>query len=167
MRPTKWTETAIKQAFDGFIEKHDRLPTREEMYKSAGQFPRPKSVEITLGITLGTYLELNYGEYLHRCKSRIYNKMTREYWIENFKQQYIKFGKPIKDEYNRLRDAKTPNSTTLTRIVGVVTWNDLLEYCGLQKDTTSHLTGEIVFEETLENYQKLSLKLQEVLQLLK
>lgn len=163
MRPTKWTEAAIKQAFDDFIEEHDRLPTREEMYeKHAGMFPRPNSIKLTMGITIGEYLELNYSEYLHRCQSRLYCKRTKESWVEDFKKQYIQYGAPIEDEYNRLRSPGTPNSQTLVKIVGVPTWNKLLKYCGLQKNKRTELTGEVVFEPTLENLQKLSKKLQEV-----
>lgn len=164
MRPTKWTETAIRQAFDGFISEHDRLPTRQEMYEEyAGKFPRPNSVKITLGVSIGEYLKMNYGEYLHRCQSRIYSRMTKEYWLESFKKQYIQFGKPIKDEYDKLRKAGTPNSKTLTKIIGVSTWDELLKYCGFQKDEKVKLTGEVVFDPTLENYQKLNSKLQEIL----
>ena len=165
MRPTKWTETAIKQAFDTFIKEHDRLPTREEMYKKyVGMFPRPKSVKITMGVTIGEYLELHYNKYLHRCQSRIYCKRTKEYWVENFKKQYTQFNKPQKDEYDKLRSSGTPNSKTLTRIVGVSTWSEFLEYCGFQKDDKVEIKGGIVFEPTLENLQKLSKKLQEILE---
>ena len=135
------------------------------MYKKyAGMFPRPNSVKITMGMTIGTYLELNYNEYLHRCQSRLYCKRTKEYWVENFKKQYIQFGKPTKEQYDKLRASGTPNSKTLTRIVGVSTWNKLLEHCGFQKDKKTELTGGIVFESTLENLQKLSKKLQEILE---
>ena len=42
MRPRKWTETTIKQAFDDFIEQYDRLPTRQEMY---GKYNKSSSVD--------------------------------------------------------------------------------------------------------------------------
>lgn len=165
MRPTKWTETAIKQAFDDFINEYDRLPTKQEMYeKYNGRFPRPLSVKITLGITLGEYLETNYTAFLHRCQSRIYGKMTKEYWVENFKSQYTNLGMPPKEEYDKHRDRNTPNSKTLTRIVGVPTWSELLICCGFYEDKNIELNGEIVFEETLENYQKLRKRLQQILE---
>ena len=163
MRPTKWTEIAIRQSFDAFIQEHGRLPTKEEMYKKyAGKFPRPNSVKITMGVTIGKYLELNYNEYLHRCESRIYSKRTKEYWVENFKKQYMQFGEPIKEDYDKLRASGTPNSKTLKKIVGVLTWNELLEYCGFHKNKKADLKGDVMFEPTLENLQKLSKKLQEI-----
>ena len=165
MRPTKWTKTAIRQAFDDFIKEHDRLPTKQEMYeKYKGMFPRPNSVKITMGMNIGEYFKLNYSQYLNRCQSRIYSRRTKEYWIENFKKQYTQFGEPVKEEFDKLRASGTPNSKTLTKIVGVSTWNELLEYCGFQKDKKIELQGEIVFEPTLENYQKLSKKLQEIVE---
>lgn len=164
MRPVKWTESAIKQAFDDFIKEYDRLPTSQEMYgKYNGRFPRPLSVKICLGVTLGEYLETNYTTFRHRCQSRIYNKMTKEYWIDNFRMQYTKFGMPPKLEYDKLRDKDTPNSKTLTRIVGVSNWNQLLKICGFNSDNKPKLVGEMIFEETLENYQKLRKKLQSLL----
>lgn len=163
MRPTKWTENAIKQAFDDFVKEYDRLPTKQEMYgEYNGKFPRPLSVKITLGITLGEYLNANYSEYQHRCKSRVYGRMTEEYWLENFKMQYVKLGKPSNEEYDKHRDKGTPNSKTLTRIAGVNTWSEFLEKCGFGKKKTE-LTGGLAFDGTLESYRKLREKLQEII----
>ena len=164
MKPTKWTETAIKQAFDNFVNKYDRLPTKHEMYeKYKCEFPRPLSVKKSLGITIGEYLEKNYSTYLHKCQSRIYGRMSKEYWVEDFKKQYIQLNKPDREAYNKLRTPGTPSAITLTRIVGVPTWTDLLEYCGFPINKKVELKGEIIFEPTLENYQKLNEKLQEII----
>lgn len=168
MRTRKWTETAIKLVFDDFIKEHDRLPTKYEMYeKYSGKFPRPLSIKLTTGITIGEYFRLYYPTYLNRCQSRVYGKQTKEYWIENFSQQYAQLGEPPKDEYDKLRASGTPNSKTLTRIVGVSTWSELLNYCGFQKDKKRELEVELIFEETLENYQKLDKTLKDFLATLK
>lgn len=164
MRPTKWTETAIRQAFDGFVEQYGRLPTKHEMYeKYNGKFPRPLSVKITLGISLGKYLEENYTIYMKRKQARIYGVMPDEYWIEDFKEQYLKYGCPIESEYNKIRNPKTPNTQTLAKMIGVTTWVEVLNFCGFKKDEPTELTGEVVFQETLENYQALNDKLQDFL----
>ena len=162
MRPTKWTKSAIKQAFDDFIKQHDRLPTKQEMYdEDNGKFPRPLSAKLTLGITLGEYLQTNYTTYLYKCQSRIYGKMTKEYWIEDFKKQYIQYGRPVETEYNKLRNSNTPNTQTLAKIINVNTWGELLDYCGFTKEEQTKLSGELIFEGTLENYQKINDKLQD------
>lgn len=159
----RWTETAIKQAFDSFIKKHDRLPTRKEMYvKYAKAFPRPNSIKTTMGMTIGEYFKLNYNEYLRRCDSNLYGRRTKEYWIDDFKKQFVQLGEPTELQYNKLRAEKTPNSITLTKIAGVSTWRELLKFCELQRDRRVKLEGSVVFEPTLENYQKLSSKLQEI-----
>lgn len=164
MRPRKWTETAIQQAFDNFIKQYDRLPTKQEMYKKYnGEFPRPLSVKLALGITIGEYFKLNYPTYLNRCQSKIYGKMPKEYWINNFKEQYAKLNHPIESEYNALREPKTPNTQTLAKIIGVSTWEEVLNYCGFEKDIKVELRSELDFEETLDSYQKLNSKLQEIL----
>ncbi len=163
MRPRKWTETAIKQAFDDFIRQYDRLPTKQEMYeKYNGKFPRPISVKLTLGITLDKYLQLNYTTHYKRKQARIYGVMPDEYWIEDFKRQYIEYNYPVECIYNKLRKPQTPNTETLAKIIGVTTWCEVLAYCGFEEEKTV-LHGELIFEETLENYQKLNTKLQKIL----
>ena len=158
----KWTEKAIKQAFDDFVQRYNRLPTKHEMYeKYNGKFPRPLSVKLTLGITLDKYLQLNYTAYYKRKQARVYGVMPNEYWIEDFKKQYIKYNCPIEKEYNKLRNPKTPNTETLAGIIGVKTWMEVLKYCGFIKNI--ELKGELVFEETLENYQTLNVKLQKLI----
>lgn len=159
----KWTETAIRRAFDDFIKQYDRLPTKQEMYeKYNGKFPRPLSVKLTLGITLDKYLQINYTTYYKRKQVGVYGMMPNEYWIEDFKMQYIKYGKPTEYIYNKLRDPKTPHTQTLAKLIGVTTWHEVLNHCGLIEEKVK-LRGELVFEETLENYQKLNVKLQNIL----
>lgn len=167
MRPRKWTETAIRQAFDSFVKKHHRLPTKQEMYeKYNGQFPRPLSVKLTLGITTDEYLKKNYTTYYKRKQARIYGVMPDNYWIEDFKKQYIEYGYPTEKEYNQGRNPQTPNTQTIAKMIGVVTWCDVLKYCGFLK-VKKELSGELIFEETLENYQILNEKLQNLIETLK
>lgn len=168
MRPKRWTKALITQVFDDFIEQHDRLPTRQEMYeKYAGQFPRPNSIKVVFGITIGEFFKSNYGEYINRCNSLHYGRVSKEYWIENFKSQYIALDYPFRFEYNAKRDPKTPNAQTMAKIVGVSTWEELLNYCGLSKYKKKEFKVELEFEETLENYQKLSSKLQKIVKTFK
>lgn len=89
--------------------------------------------------------------------------MPKEYWVQNFKSQYIKLNYPIESKYNALRDPKTPNTQTIAKMIGVTTWAEVLNYCGFKKDKRGKLKVELDFEDTLENYQKLNNKLREVL----
>lgn len=163
MRPRKWTESAIRQAFDDFIKQHNRLPTKQEMYeKNNGKFPRPLSVKLTLGMTLDKYLQINYTTYYKRKQAKVYGVMPNEYWIDDFKSQYIKYGKPTEYTYNKLRNSQTPNTQTIAKLIGVKTWHEVLNHCGFI-DEKVKLQDELVFEETLENYQKLNTKLQNIL----
>ena len=167
MRPRKWTETAIQQAFDDFVKTHNRLPTKQEMYeKYNGKFPRPLSVKLTLGMTLSEYFKTNYITYFNRCQSRVYGRMPKEYWIDDFKKQYIQYGCPVECLYNKLRNPQTPNTQTLAKIIGVTNWCEILDYCGFTKEKRE-LDGELLFEETLENYQALNNKLQNLIKNLK
>ena len=164
MRPRKWTESAIRQAFDDFVKTHNRLPTKQEMYvEHNGKFPRPLSVKLTLGITLDEYLRINYTTYYDRKQARVYGIMPDEYWIEDFKKQYIEYGYPNESIYNKLRKTKTPNTQTLAKIIGVTTWGEVLDYCGFSNKSNIELYGELIFEETLENYKALNVKLQNLI----
>lgn len=164
MRPRKWTETAIKQAFDSFIKDYGRLPTSQEMYTTYnGMFPRPLSVKLVTGMTMKKYLETYYPKYINRCPYTKFNLRTKQDWIENFKEQYISYNKPTETEYNKLREKGTPNTQTLAKIIGVKTWCEVLDYCGLNKTSRRKLSGELQFEETLENYKNLNDKIQSAL----
>ena len=164
MRRRKWTKTAINQAFDDFIAQHDRLPTREEMYqKGSCKFPRPLSVKLEMGISIGDYFKSRYPEYLNRCNSRTHSKMPREYWIEEFKTKYIELDYPTEEKYNKSRNQGSPNSKTMAKIIGVKTWGEVLKYCDVERKRPP-LTGEIIFEETLENLIKFRIRLQEAMQ---
>jgi len=157
MRPSKWTESEIKRAFDNFIRCHARLPTKSEMYgKYKGKFPRPLSVKLTTGMTIKQYLVINYSEYLNLCQSRIYGHKTKEHWVDDFKRQYTEYNKPIESEYNKLRKLGTPNTETLAKIIGVKTWREVLDYCGFYDEQLTTLDVQIDFEETIENYTKLN-----------
>ena len=52
-------------------------------------------------------------------------------------------------------------------MIGVTTWNEVLKYCGLQKEEKVDFIGGIEFEETLENYEKLNDILQNFIKTLK
>ena len=164
MRPRKWTKTAINQAFDDFISEHDRLPTREEMYQKGNcRFPRPLSVKLEMGMSIGDYLKSRYPEYLNRCNSRTHGKRSREYWIEDFKTKYIELDYPTEENYNKNRNQGSPNSKTMAKIIGVKNWGEVLKYCDVEIKK-SNLTAELDFEETLENLIKLRIRLEEAWQ---
>ena len=163
MRPVKWTEKAIKKAFDDFITEYGRLPSKKEMYgKYNGRFPRPLSVKLTSGISLNAYLKTNYTKYYKRKQERIYGVMTHEYWIEDFKKQYADYGCPGEARYNKLRNKNTPCTQTLAKMAGVSTWHELLHICGFYRDGETKLICELAIEESLENYKKISGKLQKI-----
>ncbi len=163
MRPVKWTEKAIKEAFDDFISEYGRLPSKKEMYgKHNGKFPRTLSVKSATGISLETYLKINYTEYHERKRERIYGVMTHEYWIEDFKKQYADCGCPGESKYNKLRNKNTPCTQTLAKMMGVSTWRELLHICGFCRGDENELVCELTFEESLENYRKISDKLKKI-----
>ena len=163
MRPRKWTKSAIQQAFDVFIKQYDRLPTKQEMYgEYNGKFPRPLSVKLTLGMTLDEYLRKNYNTQYKKKQVGFYGTKTKMYWIEDFKKQYTELLYPVETEYNKLRKPQTPCTQTLAKIIGVTTWGEVLKYCGFS-NKKYELYGEIVVEETLENYQLLNDKLQRII----
>ena len=158
MRPRKWTDITIKQAFDEFIKENGRLPTKREMYdKHKGKFPRPLSAKLTLGVTLAQYIKENYSFYQKTNSTKMYGNKPDEYWIQDFKKQYIENGCPTEKMYNKLRKPQTPNSQTLAKIIGVETWGEVLDYCKVRKDI--EIKGELVFDETFDNLAALSEKL--------
>lgn len=161
MRPKRWTEMAIKQAFDEFIEEYGRLPTKTEMYeKYKGDFPRALSVKLTTGLTMGEYFEKNYTEFRNKIG---YGKVPKECWIEDFKKQYKEYNYPTEAQYNKMRNGNTPNTQTLAKTVGVSTWREVLSFCGFGED--KKINGILIFEKTVENYQIIDKKLRDFMAL--
>ena len=128
-RKTKWNNEKIFVAFDNFIEQNGRLPKPEEI-KMDKSLPSAQTVRKFFGLTIAEFYKKYYADHVHLCDSRKYHYNSTDYWIENFKEQYIRNNYPPQYKYDMLRDSKTPSSHNLIKISGQKTWINFLHFCG-------------------------------------
>ena len=69
---------------------------------------------------------------MKKCPSSVYHYHDTEYWIKNFKEQYIKNNHPTQLQYDKLRDKHTPCTRHIIKLSGYKNWNELLYNCGFK-----------------------------------
>lgn len=128
---THWSEKAIFDAFDQYILDYGHLPSKAELSNNKN-IPTHSTVKNRFNMTLEKFFEKYYGNYIKKCNSRVYGRFDKDYWINNFKEQYVKQDCPSMSEYDKNRNKGTPMSRHLIKICGFKNWNELLFYCGFK-----------------------------------
>jgi hypothetical protein len=126
-----WSDKAIFDAFDQYILDNCRLPSRNEIINNP-KLPTHSTVKNRFGITLQEFYKKYYSQYIKKCPSRVYHYQSTEYWIENFKEQYIKNDYPTQKNYDLLREKDTPSSRHIIKLSSSKNWNELLYNCGFE-----------------------------------
>ena len=123
-----WTEDSILDATNQFLNENGRLPASADFLK-VDYLPNRCTIKNKLGLTMEEFYNKYYSNFYYNNNS-IYNYKDIDYWTNMFKEQYIKHGKPGLNSFDKLRDKETPCVQTYCKIIGVGTWNELLEHCG-------------------------------------
>ena len=123
-----WTEDSILDATNQFLNEHGRLPASVDFLK-VDYLPNRCTIKNKLGLTMEEFYKKYYSRFYYNNNS-IYNYKDIEHWINLFKEQYTKHGNPGLNNFDKLRDEGTPCVATYCKIIGIGTWNELLEYCG-------------------------------------
>ena len=122
-----WTENSILDAVNQFLNENGRLPASVDFLK-VDYLPNRCTIKNKLGLTMEEFYNKYYSNFYYNNNS-VYNYKDIEYWTDMFKEQYIKHGKPSLNYFDKLRDNDTPCVQTYCKIIGVDTWNELLEHC--------------------------------------
>ena len=123
-----WTTDSILDAINQFLYENGRLPASVDFLK-VDYLPTRCTIKNKLGLTMEEFYNIYYSNYYYNNNS-IYNYRDIEYWTNMFKEQYIKHGEPSLNNFDKVRDENTPCVQTYCKIIGVSTWNELLEHCG-------------------------------------
>ena len=126
-----WSDKAIFDAFDQYILDNNCLPSRNEIINNP-KLPTHPTVKNRFGITLQEFYKKYYNQYIKKCPSRVYHYHTTDYWIDNFKEQYVKNNCPTQKKYDLLREKDTPCSRHIIKLNGSKNWNELLYDCGFE-----------------------------------
>lgn len=125
-----WTEKSLKDSIEQFLLENNRLPNSED-YLTNKNLPSRCTIKSKTGLSMEEYYNKYYSNFYYNNNS-IYNHKEIEHWVELFKEQYIKHDKPGLNTFDKLRDEGTPCVQTYCKIIGISTWNELLEYCGFE-----------------------------------
>ena len=123
-----WSRDAIFDAIDQYILEHNCLPNNRTLNDNSN-LPTHSTIKNRFGLTTEEFYNMYYSDYIRKCKSRTYHYQTVEFWINDFKIQYVKLNYPSMREYDKQREPNTPCSRHLVKMLGLDTWNELLDFC--------------------------------------
>lgn len=124
-RNSKWTRKNIFNAIDTFLAEHHQLPSPRTLDRTPN-LPTHTSIKNRFGINVMEFYETYYTENIYLCQSRIYHYQSVEYWVNNFKEQYVKLNYPTMEEYDHNRDKGTPCSRHLIKLTKTKSWNEFI-----------------------------------------
>ena len=154
------SDKTIFDAFDQYILDNNRLPGKSDIANNP-KLPKHPTIKNRFGLTMEQFYFKYYKQYVKKCPSSVYHYQGAEYWIENFKEQYIKNNYPTQDKYNALRDKHTPCSRHIIKICGFKNWNELLHNCGFkvlgQNDNSTILKEEKKINYTVSSIRNISI----------
>ena len=137
-----WTEKSIHDSVQQFVIENNRLPTTKDFLK-VNYLPSRCTIKNKLGIASEDFFKKYYSEYY--CNNRsLYTYKKVQYWIDVFKEQYIKHGKPTINNFDLVRDKGTPCVQTYLKITNINSWNELLNYCGFEIKKYNNNSEEII-----------------------
>lgn len=103
LKPPKWTESAIEEAFDNFIKTHGRIPSTEDM-KNNPDLPTHPSVELRFGMTAAQWLDQRYPN------RKLSKEDKKQAYTENFILEYHRIKPYNSKDYENRRDKENSHS---------------------------------------------------------
>lgn len=118
----KWTEKAIFDACNQFIEENNRVPNARD-FDSTG-LPSHPVIKNRFGLTIKEFREKYYLDGIVYYKSPYWRKTNKE-WIEIFIEEYNRVKPTSAIQYNNLKDKDNPTWSTICKMAGVNSWVEL------------------------------------------
>ena len=135
----KWTEEAIYDACDQFVEEHGRIPRISE-FDRAG-LPSHAVVQNRLGISVRELRKKHFPP-------NMLDGHNKEEVIETFRKEFIRCGARTQKEYDEKREKGQPCAQTLLKKLHLKNWSQLLNKAGLlRKNRKSRYIDETTHED--------------------
>lgn len=116
----QWSEAAIFDACDQFVEDHGR-PLILNDFQSR-MLPSHPTVQNRFGMTLKEFRDTYYPLPQEQpLTPRGGKKLIRE-----FRKEFLRCGARTREDYDRLRDKKSPCSATILKKLGTNSWGVLM-----------------------------------------
>lgn len=119
----KWTQAAIFDACDQFIEDNGR-PLILRDFVSA-KLPSHPTIKQRFGITLKEFRDLYYPLPEIKSSSKYKNVELPES-LKRFHDEFVRCGARTREDYDNMRDKSHPCSATILKIAGTKSWDELL-----------------------------------------
>ena len=116
----QWSEAAIFDACDQFIEDH-RRPIVLNDFQSR-MLPTHPTVKNRFGMTLKEFRDTYYPL---PQKQQVLTKEAKKL-VREFRKEFLRCGARTREDYDRLRDKKAPCSATILKKLGISSWSELM-----------------------------------------
>ena len=124
-----WTDEAIREAVERFIEEHGRSPKVKEL-DTVEYLPPHPVVARQYGMTAGKWLEENYPGPKDSLVGR-YKGLTPADLREMFISEYKRIQPISEDDFDKRRREGVPCWHYTAKRLGVSRWNELKMLCGM------------------------------------
>lgn len=143
----KWSEAAIFDACDQFIEDNGRPLILNDF--TSPLLPSHPTVKNRFGMTLKEFRDKYYPMDNPESTSK-YKYVELPESLKNFHEEFIRCGARTREEYDKLRDKSKPCSATILKIAGTKSWNELLRMTGTERPEKPKRTNSMTFSFTHE-----------------
>lgn len=130
-RNSKWTDKTIRAAIDNFVNENGRPPRVKELDRYEN-LPPHSSIQNRYKMSAGKWLLENYPREKVNWRFS-YKHFTPEDFKKIFITEYERIQPISKLIYNNERNKDTPSWQYIAKILGVKTWVQLKEFCGVNK----------------------------------
>lgn len=125
LKPPKWTESAIEEAFDNFVKTHGRIPNTEDM-KNDPSLPTHPSVELRFGMTAAQWLDQRYPN------RKLTKEDKKQMYTEEFISEYRRIKPCSSKDYEIRRDKENSHSwVQVANYYNLKGWTKLINELGL------------------------------------
>ena len=105
------------------------------------------TVERIFNLKFPEFHTLHFSEYPYADGSRKYIK-SEKYWIDIFRNEYIKMNYPTREEYKISRISGMPCAEQLVKLCGCRRWSELLNLCGFEQRYNPRIKRSIQYFNT-------------------
>ncbi len=128
-RRSKWTDETIRNAIERFITENGRPPKIKELDKY-DWLPTHSSIANRYDVNAGEWMIENYPSNSISWKCRL-KHFSKDDYKNLFVSEYTRLRPESKLAYNSNRTPNTPSWEYIAKVLGVQTWNELKELCGV------------------------------------
>lgn len=123
----KWTKDRVFDSVKKYIEENEFISAR--VFDEVNMLPCHTVINTLFNMTAKEFLVRYFPENIFKTK---YHAKPKEYWMEEFKKEYMRINAYGMEDYNERRNRDLPCARTLCSLLGCSTYNEVLDLVGLE-----------------------------------